>query len=45
MDFASLAGDEVRKRIGQITLTAATDGNHGRGVAWAAEQLRQFTDL
>lgn len=41
MDFAYLVADEVRKRIGQITFTAATDGNHGRGVAWAAEQFHQ----
>ncbi len=41
VDFAYLVSDEMRQRIGQITLTTATDGNHGRGVAWAAEQLRQ----
>ncbi len=41
VDFAYLASDEMRHRIGQITLTTATDGNHGRGVAWVAEQLRQ----
>ncbi len=41
MDFAALAGDAARRRIGQITLTTATDGNHGRGVAWAAQQLGQ----
>ncbi len=41
VDFDYLVSDEMRQRIGQITLTTATDGNHGRGVAWAAEQLRQ----
>lgn len=41
MDFAYLASAEARQRTGQITLTTATDGNHGRGIAWAAEQLRQ----
>jgi diaminopropionate ammonia-lyase len=41
IDFAYLASDEARERIGQITLTAATDGNHGRGIAWAAERLHQ----
>ena len=40
IDFATLASAETRKRVGRITLAAATDGNHGRGVAWAAEQLR-----
>ncbi len=39
--YAQLVSDDVRERIGQITLTTATDGNHGRGVAWAAEQLGQ----
>ena len=41
MDFARLAGEDARKRIGPMTLATATDGNHGRGVAWAAEQLHQ----
>jgi diaminopropionate ammonia-lyase len=39
--YAQLVSDEVRQRFGQITLTTATDGNHGRGVAWAAERLGQ----
>lgn len=41
VDFAYLVSDEVRQRLGQITLTTATDGNHGRSIAWAAEQLGQ----
>jgi len=41
IDFAYLVSDEARKRIGELTLTMATDGNHGRGIAWAAEQLGQ----
>ncbi|WP_419656351.1 YgeX: putative diaminopropionate ammonia-lyase [Desulfosarcina variabilis str. Montpellier] len=40
-DFPYLTSDEARQRIGRITLTTATDGNHGRGIAWAAQQLRQ----
>jgi len=39
--YAQLVSEEVRQQIGQITLTTATDGNHGRGVAWAAERLGQ----
>ena len=39
--FNLLVSDEVREQIGQITLTTATDGNHGRGIAWAAERLGQ----
>ena len=38
-NFDQLINDEVRHRIGDITLTAATDGNHGRGIAWTAQQL------
>jgi len=41
VDFNYLVSDDARERIGQITLTTATDGNHGRGIAWAAQQLRQ----
>jgi diaminopropionate ammonia-lyase len=41
IDYDYLLSDEVRQRIGQITLTTATDGNHGRGIAWIAEQLKQ----
>ncbi len=39
--YAQLVSDEVREKVGQITLMTATDGNHGRGVAWAAERLGQ----
>ncbi len=36
-----LTGEVVRGRIGRMTLTTAADCNHGRGIAWAAEQLGQ----
>ena len=39
IDFRALATDAVRRRLGSMTLAAATDGNHGRGVAWVAERL------
>ena len=38
--FADLKQPEVREKVGNITFAAATDGNHGRGVAWSATQLR-----
>jgi len=38
-DYNYLTSDEVRSRINGMTLTTATDGNHGRGIAWAAQQL------
>ena len=41
IDFDYLLSDVVRQQIGQITLTTATDGNHGRASAWVAEQLKQ----
>lgn len=36
--FENLNSQEARKRLGQITFTTATDGNHGRAVAWAAQR-------
>jgi len=39
IDFSTLAGDRYRRQIESITLATATDGNHGRGIAWTAEQL------
>lgn len=39
MPLASFKSGEVAKALGEITLAAATDGNHGRGVAWMAGQL------
>jgi len=41
VDFPCLRSDEVMHQIGPMTLTTATDGNHGRGIAWTAEQLKQ----
>lgn len=41
LPFAVLTSDEVKKQLGDITFVTATDGNHGRGVAWTANQLRQ----
>ncbi|MGI6736053.1 MAG: diaminopropionate ammonia-lyase [Anaerovoracaceae bacterium] len=41
LPFDVLTGDETRRRIGDLTFVTATDGNHGRGVAWTAAQLRQ----
>ena len=36
-----LTGDELARDFGQATFFTATDGNHGRGVAWAANKLGQ----
>lgn len=32
---------DVAARLGKMTFCAATDGNHGRAVAWTARMLRQ----
>ena len=34
-----LFSEQVRQRIGPMTLATATDGNHGRGIAWTAQQF------
>ena len=36
-----LTSPETRKELGEITFITATDGNHGRGVAWTASTLGQ----
>lgn len=41
MTYDYLTGDELKKEFGQATFFTATDGNHGRGVAWAANKLKQ----
>ncbi len=38
-DAASLA--KLKAKLGECTFVTATDGNHGRAVAWAARQLGQ----
>ncbi len=40
LSFADLMSDEVRAPLGDMTFTSATDGNHGKGLAWAAQKLR-----
>ena len=39
VDFSFFRQKEIREKIGHITFATATDGNHGRGLAWAARQL------
>ncbi len=41
MTYARLTAPDVREKLGEITFCTATDGNHGRGVAWTARQLGQ----
>ena len=37
----SILSQETKEKIGDITFVTATDGNHGRGVAWTANKLGQ----
>lgn len=39
--YSVLTSEKLREEFGQATFFSATDGNHGRGVAWAANRLRQ----
>lgn len=41
LPYEKLISEQVRKELGEITFVTATDGNHGRGVAWTANQLKQ----
>lgn len=39
LSFEQLRTPEVKAKLGELTFISATDGNHGRGVAWAAREL------
>ena len=41
LPFQVMTSQEIQKQLGQLTFVTATDGNHGRGVAWTANQLGQ----
>lgn len=41
LSFEKLNSPEIREKLGEVTFVTATDGNHGRGVAWAAAHLGQ----
>ncbi len=41
VDYSYLTSDKLKEEFGQATFFTATDGNHGRGVAWAANRLGQ----
>ena len=41
LPYNVLSSDKLREEFGQATFFTATDGNHGRGVAWAAKRLGQ----
>ena len=39
MRFDMLTTPEAREALGSLTFVTATDGNHGRGVAWSARRF------
>lgn len=41
LPFEKLTSPEIHKELGEITFVTATDGNHGRGIAWTANRLGQ----
>ena len=41
LPYNVLSSDKLREEFGHATFFTATDGNHGRGVAWAANRLGQ----
>lgn len=41
LSAAKMTSKEVKDKLGELTFVTATDGNHGRGVAWTANRLNQ----
>ena len=41
LPYSELVSPKVSEKLGQVTFVTATDGNHGRGVAWTANRLKQ----
>ncbi len=39
LTFEDLRKKEIKERVGNIIFTTCSDGNHGRAVAWASQQL------
>jgi diaminopropionate ammonia-lyase len=41
LPYSVLTSDKLHDEFGTATFFTATDGNHGRGLAWAAQKLHQ----
>lgn len=41
LSYEKIVSKEIKEKLGEVTFISATDGNHGRGVAWTARELRQ----
>ena len=41
LSYEKITSPETKEKLGKLTFVTATDGNHGRGVAWTANRLGQ----
>ena len=41
LSYDKITSSQVRNKLGNLTFVTATDGNHGRGIAWTASRLGQ----
>lgn len=41
LSYERLISEDIKAKLGNVTFVTATDGNHGRGVAWTANKLGQ----
>lgn len=41
LSYEKLISSRVKEKLGELTFVTATDGNHGRGIAWTASRLGQ----
>ncbi|WP_294403248.1 diaminopropionate ammonia-lyase [uncultured Clostridium sp.] len=41
LSYEKIVSKDVKEKLGEVTFISATDGNHGRGVAWTARELQQ----
>ena len=42
LSYELLTSREIHDKTGTLTFVTATDGNHGRGVAWTASRLGKY---
>ncbi|GMO53599.1 MAG: diaminopropionate ammonia-lyase [Termitinemataceae bacterium] len=41
LPYSKMISPDVKAKLGDVTFICATDGNHGRGLAWTASKLKQ----
>ncbi len=39
LSYEKVKSEDTKKAVGDVTFVTATDGNHGRGIAWTAAEL------